>query len=235
MVGLLPAHEKVLAALRQSGLRVGDQLPGEPELALRLGMSRQSVREALVAMQALGLVTGRQGSRRRLSGFDATVFGEQLAWSLEPNPDNLLQMLQVRRVLEHSFLPVSSQSLGRRTLGELRALSDAMVALAAGGHTFLPEDEQFHRLLYSGLRNSALDGIIRGFWMLFRQAPGTITTTANLQRTAGIHRSIVDALEAGDIELAVHRLDAHFYDVQSRIISSRQEAGTGAELRGANN
>lgn len=223
MVGLLPAHERVLVALRESGVRAGDQLPSEPELADRLGISRQSVREALIAMQTLGLVEGRQGARRRLLGFDAAVLGEQVALSVEPSPENLLQLLQVRRALEHTFLPRAAQRLGRRRLRQLGELADAMVARSADGQTFLAEDEQFHSLLYAGLGNRALDGFVSGFWLAFRQAPRPLTTTANLSRTAAIHRAIVDALEAGDVELAVHRLDAHFYDVQARIISSRQE------------
>ncbi|MGB3954342.1 MAG: FCD domain-containing protein [Brooklawnia sp.] len=221
MVGLSPGHQRVLSALRESGVRPGDVLPSEPELADRLGVSRQSVREALVAMQALGLVEGRQGTRRRLACYEVAHLAEQVAVSVDPNPENLLQLLQVRRALERSFLPAAAQHLGRRRLRELGELSDVMVQRAAKGHAFVDADERFHTLLYAGLGNRALDGFVRGFWQVFRQAPPPITTAANLVSSAAVHRGIVEALRGGDAELAVHRLDAHFYDVQSRIAASR--------------
>ncbi|WIY83486.1 FCD domain-containing protein [Propionimicrobium sp. PCR01-08-3] len=219
MVGLLPAHERVLVALRQSGLRSGDCLPSEPRLALQLGMSRQSVREALVAMQAIGVVEGRQGARRRLVSFDPVLFGEHLALSMEPNRENLLQTLQVRRVLEHSFLPVAAQGMSQQRMNELDALADSMIRNARLERPFLELDEQFHTMLFAGLRNKALEGFIGGFWSLFRQAPSSITRTTSLSQTAAIHKAIVNALINNDLQLAVHRLDAHFYDVQSRIAS----------------
>jgi DNA-binding FadR family transcriptional regulator len=217
MAILDPSHDRLIAFLRSEGYRAGDVIPTEPALAAKLNVSRQSLRETLAGLQALGVVQARQGARRRLVGFDPGAFGRNLGLSLPYSGDSLQELLEVRRVLEVTYFRKAIPTLTSRRLRHLREQADRMAEKARSGHTFLDEDEQFHALLYEGLENSTLEGILSGFWHYFKAASEVVTTGQDLPKTAAVHADIVDAIEHGDPELASHRLDIHFFDVRRRV------------------
>ena len=214
---------RLVELFRELGLGPGDALPSEPTLAERLEVSRQAVRESLHALQALGVVEGRQGARRRLLGFDPAVFGRHVGLTLRPTLSSLRELLEIRRILESALLPTAIPLLRPDRLDELRALTDRMRDLALAGRPFLDEDEQFHGLLYEQLGNRTLSGLLGAFWQFFKAASATVTTGGDLPRTAAMHTAIVDALEAGDSDLAAHRMDAHFFDVRDRLIGQQSD------------
>ncbi len=170
-------------------------------------------------LQALGVVDGRQGARRRLVGFDPAVFGRHVGLTMLPTLSSLRELLEVRRILESGLLPAAIPMLRASHLAELRALTDRMSELADLGRTFLDEDARFHGLLFEPLGNRTLSGLLAAFWQFFKAASPTVTTGQDLPRTAAMHAAIVDALEAGHSDLAVHRIDAHFFDVRGRLLA----------------
>src|SRR4051794_6962718 len=217
MASLETPHDRLLVLLRQEGYTAGDVLPTEPLLAKKLNMSRQSVRETLAGLQALGVVEVRQGARRRLVGFDPGAFGRNLALTLPYTAESLQELLEVRRVLEVTYFRKALTTINPRRLRTLRGLTDRMADKAERNLAFLDEDEQFHEVLYQGLDDRTLTGILSGFWQYFKEASPAVTTGRDLPRTAKVHSDIVDAIDAGDLELAAHRLDVHFFDVRQRI------------------
>jgi DNA-binding FadR family transcriptional regulator len=145
------------------------------------------------------------------------VFGRQLGLTALPTLENLQELLEIRRILESGLLPAAIPALDAVTLGEMRRLTDAMREAAERGEPFLDEDERFHALMYKRLGNQTLSGILGAFWQFFKAASREVTTGEHLAHTAAMHAAIVDALESGDADLAVHRLDAHFFDVRDRL------------------
>ena len=214
---------RLVGLFRDMGLRPDDVVPSEAMLASRLAASRQAIRESLRALEALGVVDAHQGARRRLRGFDPSTFGRQLGLTTLPTLENLQELLEIRRILESAFLPAAIVALDASTLAEMRALTDAMHEAAHRGQPFLDEDESFHALMYKRLGNLTLSGMLGAFWQFFKTGSQEVTTGEHLQHTAAMHALIVDALESGDADLAVHRLDAHFFDVRDRL--RRQRTG----------
>jgi len=212
---------RLVGLFREMGLRPDDAVPSEAMLADRLAASRQAVRESLRALEALGVVDAHQGARRRLRGFDPSIFGRQLGLTTLPTLENLQELLEIRRILESAFLPAALLALDAATLAEMRALADAMREAADRGQPFLDEDETFHALMYKRLGNLTLSGMLGAFWQFFKTGSQEVTTGEHLQHTADMHALIVDALESGDADLAVHRLDAHFFDVRDRLRRQR--------------
>lgn len=219
MSALEEQQTKLIHLFRERGIGLGETIPSEPQLAAMLGMGRQAVREALCALQALGVIEGRQGARRRLRGFDPAVFGRHIGMTLPYTQESFQELLDLRKILETQYFPPAMRTLTSRKIRNLRAVTDSMRQLAAEGKTFLDEDERFHALLYEGLDNRTLAGVLSGFWQFFKTASTNITTGRDLPRTAAVHAAIVDAIEAGDDELAAHRLNIHFFDVRDRLSS----------------
>lgn len=227
MSALDEQQRRLINLFREREIGFGDTIPSEPELAAELNVGRQSLREALCALQALGVIEGRQGARRRLRGFDPGVFGRHIGMTLPYTLESFQELLDMRKILETQYFPAAIRTLTPRRIRSLRTVTDAMRELAAEGKTFLDEDERFHALLYEGLDNRTLEGVLAGFWHFFKSASANVTTGRDLPRTSAVHAAIVDAIEAGDEDLAAHRLNIHFFDVRDRLSGLRDEDFTG--------
>ncbi len=199
----------------------GDPLPPETELTATLGVSRNSVREALKGLQALGIVDVRHGY--------GTYVGSGELHSLRPGllfhgrlalrrarPRVLHDIVEVRELLESGLIRRSALEL---TPGALDALAAELAALGAGGDTARAgHDRRFHELLYEPLGNDLVLQLIDLFWDVYRRLEPEIgkprTDHAQVVRQ---HHRILDALTARDPDAAAEAVHAHFADVIARI------------------
>lgn len=204
---------KLIALFGERGLRAGDRLPPEQELARALGVSRPVIREALSVLEVLGLCHTRKGSGRVVAAFHFGNALNRLLLLANPSTDWLNGLLAVRQALEGAMLPLAISSLSKEALAELERLTSAMEAKAQRGEYFGDEDRRFHLTLYSPLKNDVLNGLLHLFWSMYdRLDETTLSHSQRLDETAAHHRKILSALQAGDIRRAQHQLDAHFYD-----------------------
>jgi DNA-binding FadR family transcriptional regulator len=224
-------EDRVLAYFHDSGLRSGDVVPSELELASELKVGRPALREALGALEVIGIVQSRQGARRTLGTFDMGAVIRTLTIGLVPDLQALRSLLEVRRVLEVGFLPQAAVKLTPKEIAHLRSLTDTMQEKASRGEVFVKEDQAFHAAIYHRLDNPILWGLLEAFWELFDHMGAETRTGTNLPETAASHARIVDALAAGELALAVHHLNSHFFDVRSRLV--RQSAGHPSDKQGA--
>lgn len=225
----LPMHVRILDVIREAGLPLGGPVPGELELAEQLGVARPRVREGLRVLEAFGAIDGRQGARRIWRGFDGGTFGEQIGGLLGAGGSKLLaDFLEIRQSLETTLLPHAIDRLGRGNLAQIRSVALQMITLADRGEPFTEADEEFHHALFRGLDNQMLLGMMNAYWRVFHAYSAGRPVHEDRPGVARKHLAIVDAAVNGDIRLAVHELDAHFYGVKRRLTMIEEEAGTAA-------
>lgn len=211
-------EDRVLAYFHTAGLRAGDVVPSELELASELKVGRPALREALGALEVIGIVQSRQGARRTLGTFDMGAVIRTLTIGIVPDLQSLRSLLEVRRVLEVGFFPQAAAKLTPQDVAELRSLTDTMQEKASRGEVFVAEDQAFHAAIYHHLHNPILWGLLEAFWELFDNMGAETRTGTNLPETAAAHARIVDALVIGEMALASHHLNSHFFDVRSRLV-----------------
>lgn len=200
-----PLARKLLTWIDDHRLAVGDRLPSEAKLCASLDVSRPAMREALSALETLGILVARKGSGRTLRA---------PAPGLRPTRSRLLDMLAVRQALEVHLLPAAAARLTPGTLAEIAPVLHAMELRAAEGQSFAAEDRRFHALLFRDLGNQVLLDLLAMFWDLFEAADTTaLAWQERREVSARRHRTIVDRLRDGDIRQAQYHLDTHFYDV----------------------
>ena len=224
-------EDRVLAYFHAAGLRSGDVVPPELELASKLKVGRPALREALGALEVIGIVQSRQGARRTLGTFDMGAVIRTLTVGMVPDLHALRSLLEVRRVLEIGFFPQAAARLTAKEIAHLRLLTDTMQQKASAGEVFVREDQAFHAAIYHRLDNPILWGLLEAFWELFDHMGAETRTGTNLPATAASHARIVDALVAGEMALAVHHLNSHFFDVRSRLV--RQSTAQTFDKQGA--
>src|SRR5699024_5782236 len=127
---VLGAVETAMQGLRNkiaSGeLAAGQKCPPEAELAAQLGVSRSSLREAVRAMSALGVMESRHGSGTYVSSLEPTVILQNFALLVDLLPlDGLLELFEIRRLMESHAAAAAAANATPEVLAKLTALVES--------------------------------------------------------------------------------------------------------------
>ncbi|TDE94907.1 FadR family transcriptional regulator [Occultella glacieicola] len=213
-------------------LKAGDPLPTEPELMAELGVSRNSLREAIKALQAVGIIDVRHGYGTFVGSAGLNSLEEGLGFRLTLSASGDLQdvreLLQLRRALEVGLAREVTEYWSHGSREPLEAVVAEMEAAAAQGRYFPDEDWRFHAAMYTPLHNGLILDLLRVFWNTFQQVddrlPGPRYTPAD---AASWHREICDALASGDPEWVARSLVEHFDGISVRLAAAGP-SGAGA-------
>lgn len=213
------AEAQVRRYIVTHGLQPGDRLPSEAELVGALGSSRVVVREALRALEAVGLLESRVGSGWYVRGFDVSVAAQTLARSLAFYPNILLDLLAVRGAMEADLIVRVADTLTAPDHAMLAELADRMRWRAARGERFPAEDAEFHRRLVAASGNQvalALVDLYFGVIEVLYQHNFPGPDPDDLAVVADGHAEIVVALARGDGRAASDALRASHDESQRR-------------------
>jgi DNA-binding FadR family transcriptional regulator len=219
-------YRSVQEAIREyilaNELRPGDMLPPETELVRQLGVSRTSVREAVKALESLGLLEVRRGSGLIVREFSLQALLENLSYG-HFDLAELVEIMEIRRVLENGMVEETMTRMPAATLADLQEVVAEMGRQAEQGNPFFAQDRRFHQLLFTPLGNSTVLKLLDVFWLTFSKA----STHADLQdrnpdRTYRDHVAILDAIAAHDIDGARRALDRHYDGLKGRLARARR-------------
>jgi DNA-binding FadR family transcriptional regulator len=214
-------QEAVKSYIAANGLAAGMKLPAEGELAEQLGVSRGSVREAMRALESIGIVETRRGVGVFVADFSLAALIDNLAYGLRGALREIAEVLQIRRALEVSLVGETVRLAGPEDIATLRRITERMRARAVQGRSFAEEDQQFHQALFACLGNATLLHLLDVFWLAFFKAASDLTLeNAEPLRTWADHQAIVDAIAARDVARARQQLDTH-YDGIAGLLAER--------------
>ncbi|MCF6469394.1 FadR family transcriptional regulator [Nonomuraea sp. MG754425] len=214
-------QERIVALIHERGLAAGSPMPTEVQLMELLGASRNSVREAVRALQALGIVEIRHGHGTFVGRAPLDALTSSFAFRVRSGPDGiraLQDLVEVRELLETGLIGQVAQSTSAPRLA-------ALEALASGMDRDREADRAFHALLYDSCGNELVLQLIGLFWDVYHEVEPTLGPPE--ERTAEIavnHRRIVAALRARDAEAAREAMRLHFRDVKARIARAEARA-----------
>jgi len=224
-------QREVMQLILDRRLRAGAPLPTEAELMESLGVSRNSVREALKALQALDIVEIRHGYGTYVGEASLTPLVDGLTFrTLAQQGDDtgaLAEILQVREVLEEGLVRRVAGTLSDAELARLEAVVERMEEAGRAGRPFPELDREFHELLYASLGNALVPQLLGAFWTVFRRVAGVRgwTDDPTPDMTVRRHRDIVIALRAGDVEGAQKAMADHFRGIEAR--AAQESRGVG--------
>ncbi|KOG15408.1 GntR family transcriptional regulator [Streptomyces viridochromogenes] len=216
-------QRQVMQLIIDRRLRAGALLPTEAELMEDLGVSRNSVREALKALQALDIVEIRHGYGTYVGQASLTPLIDGLTFRTLARHDHddsgaLAEILQVREVLEEGLIRRVAATVTEGELDRLESVVSRMEAAGRAGRAFPDLDREFHELLYASLGNDLVPQLLAAFWTVFRRVSGARgrADDPSPDLTARWHRDIVTALRARDVEGAQRAMSVHFRGIAAR-------------------
>ncbi|MEZ2390433.1 FadR/GntR family transcriptional regulator [bacterium RCC_150] len=212
----------IMELILERELEAGDPLPTENELSAALGVGRNTLRESLKVLQALGVIEIRHGFGMFVapSNFEALADGLTFRGRLSLHHHGLeaLQLVEVRQALESGLIGSSMDAMTSEQLTSIEETVLQMEGLAEAGENFVSEDAEFHRRLFEPLNNELLMNLMDVFWRVYRKIHVEIGPAHDdLVATAALHRNIYAAVAAGDKAEAAERIKRHFDGMRRRI------------------
>lgn len=200
-------------------LAAGDRLPAERELATRLGVSRATLSQALVALEVVGVVAVRHG--------DGTVVTEQgvrgaagraplddpadeITEAIRAHADRLPDVIDARDALETKIAALAAQ---RRTAEDLAVIDEALAVMAAdveAGGRGVEGDERFHASVTSAAHSPLLEQMMRTISTLIAESRlESLSQPGRPRASLAGHGAVAEAIRAGDPEAAAAAMHAH--------------------------
>lgn len=213
----------IMELILERELEAGDPLPTENELSAVLGVGRNTLRESLKVLQALGVIEIRHGFGMFVApnNFDALADGLTFRGrlSLRHHGQEALQLVEVRQALESGLIAGAMDLI---TVEHLAAVEESvlrMEALAGSRENFVEAAAEFHRSLFEPLNNELLVSLLGVFWQVYRRLHVELGAAegVDLLAEAAVHRGIYEAVSTGDKVLAAQRLHSHFDGIRRRI------------------
>ena len=209
--------EKLTQAMDQGVYPPGTRLPGERELAEEFGVSRVTIREAEVALQAMGRVTIKTGS--------GVYVAKELKVDEAAVPEvNAFELTEARVLFESEAAALAATLVTDEILAELETLCEALSCDATEpGHE--AADREFHLTIARATRNRAIRHVIENLWRMRTDLGGVKRVHEDVcRREPGSrideHRQILEALKAHDPVAARAAMRAHF----ARLLASMVDA-----------
>lgn len=143
--------DQIRTVIEESRFTPGTRLPPERELALQLGVSRPSLREALIALEIEGRVEIRMGSGVYVCAAPPSGSSEPAALGESPT-----ELMQVRSVLEGAVIMQAAARVTKQNLERVRTCLEGMRQDIRRGHPPVDADRRFHVAIAEITGNSLL-------------------------------------------------------------------------------
>jgi DNA-binding FadR family transcriptional regulator len=226
-------YRQIAEQLRQlmaSGeFAVGSRLPAERDLAVQLGVSRPSVREALIALEVEGMIEVRTGSGIYVQSTTAPHHKNQLTASDAPAEWGPLEVMSARILVEAEVAALAAQNAKKKDLQAIRTALQKMKLEAARDEVPRWGDEAFHEGIAKACGNSVLLDTVQRFWQarngpLFERLSDYFEHPASWQAAIAEHQTVLEAIEARDSTGARKAMQKHLKQAHKRYSASWRRA-----------
>lgn len=217
--------EQLRSAILAGEFVVGSRLPAERDLAKQLGVSRPSVREALIALEVEGWVEVRTGSGIYVLDRANLTKGPLI----DPTEWGPLELIRARRVVEGEIASLAALQAKKRDIEAMRLALTAMKSEAQQGVLPLDGDRAFHTAIVQACGNVVLLETVQSFWdsrrgPLFTRLGGYFETMKSWQSAIDEHEAILTAIVARDGPAARTAMHAHMDKSHTRFSASWRRA-----------
>ncbi|MEP6657190.1 MAG: FadR/GntR family transcriptional regulator [Betaproteobacteria bacterium] len=221
---------QIEALIEQGEFRAGGKLPAERELATLLGVSRTSVREAIISLEIAGLVEVRVGTGIFVRSAGAERGRQSVARAVADGGLGPFELLSARALIEGEVAALAARKRRKADLPGLRVSIDRMRALADDVGERDAADREFHERIAAMTGNGALAWVVSRLWDqrrgdLWIRTEAHFHTPALRAKTLLDHEAVVTAIEAQDADAARAAMRHHLSRV-AREFQRRIDAGT---------
>ena len=218
--------DQLRALIARGEYPVGSRLPPERDLSAQLGVSRPSVREALIALEVEGLIEVRMGSGIYVRPGDPKA-------ARPVSAEGPLEIIRARQLIESELAAHAARHMKKAQVAGLRDAIAVMEAQVADGQMPTRGDRLFHVRIAAASDNSVLLRVIGELWdergnPLFTQLGSHFETASSWNLAIAEHRTVVDAIASGSPDAARDAMSTHLARSHDRFTASWTADGAAA-------
>ncbi|MBS3735568.1 FadR family transcriptional regulator [Candidatus Bipolaricaulota bacterium] len=212
----IKVSEQILRSIIEGNYEIGDRLPPERELSKQMGVSRNSIREALGTLQALNIVSSHAGSGTYIENLPDSKELEALILPVIEEGENPTVVFEARKVFEPGVIEQAIHSLEDRDFGVLRQiLTDMENLLDSGNYEEAYEvNARFHLYIANAVENPIVRNSMSSLWKqthneLLREAVANYWKD-NKEKANELHWQLLDAMERKDVKASKKIVRQHY-------------------------
>ena len=192
----------------------GDRLPSERELMQLFAVGRPAIREAMLALDRMGLITVSHGERARVAAPNASSIIEQVATTarhlLLTSPQSLEDLKEARLFFELGIVRRAAERAGDDDIARLRGRLEDHIASLDELDRFLEMDKLFHREIASVSGNPILTAVSQAMFEWLEEFHVELVRAPGAERlTLEEHSAIFEAIAARDPQAAATAMERH--------------------------
>ena len=211
--------ERLLALFTSGDIAPGTRLPAERQLAASLGVGRSAVREALAALEILGIVIVRPGSGTYLRDGISELLPRTLSWGLMLGAPRTRELVELRSGLEVQAAQLAADRITDDALARMRENLETMAASLEDLPAFVEADAAFHREIAAASANQVLQELLQSIRSLLRiWVDRALTDEGHAAAALKEHTQIYDALAARNPEAVISMMRSHMQTASKRLL-----------------
>jgi GntR family transcriptional regulator, transcriptional repressor for pyruvate dehydrogenase complex len=204
--------ERIVELLISGQMKAGDKLPPEMELIEELEVSRSVLREALSALETLGVITRKT---REGTFFNNKIGTHPFSVMLALATDNLPAIIEARMALELGLVTIAAEKITDEQLKRLKATID--VIANSDDDDYGNADKEFHLIIALSANNPVLEGMIDSL-LITHNRINSLIQIRERERTLEYHKAIYAALESRNPQEAFTHMYQHLDFVRKKVL-----------------
>ena len=210
---------QVKALIAEGRLKSGDRLPPERDLAEKFRVSRASVREALRALESMGLIEIRAGEGTFIKEISVEALIAPLALVILTQREAVAEFFEARKILEPPIAALAARRASREEIQEMEHILEEQAKEIAAGKTGVRQDTAFHIAIASAAHNRAVSRIVATLMdVLVESREESLHIPGRPQRSHEDHRRILSALQERNEEGARRTMLNHVLAVERLVM-----------------
>ncbi len=221
--------EQIIRTIRDESFPVGSKLPSEFELAEEMGVSRPTIREALSALTAVGLIESRPGSGNYVCNGASMIdtIGKEAVLVLE-SESSCLEIMEARELFEPPVAGLAAKKRTAEDVKELRSLYEQLSQLAEKGafDPYFDMDKHVHLAITTASHNSLVAGALIPLvntmdQQLYREFTQDyyFKNKLGLEDVALLHDQLIQAIIDQNSKLAIQKMREHWKRMREAVSS----------------
>jgi GntR family transcriptional repressor for pyruvate dehydrogenase complex len=211
--------EQIQRLIRDGLLKPGDMLPPERELAETFQVSRSSLRDAIRALELMGMVEARQGEGTVVREPSAEAVASPLTAVLLQQRKFVSELLELRTMIEPTLAARAAKHAGAEDVARLEDILRRQREKVNRGELAIDEDSEFHYTIAQASNNKVVLQVVDVFMDLLRESrKQSLQVEGRLQKSLASHQQILRAIARHDAAAAENAMRRHIREVESIVL-----------------
>ena len=212
--------EFIKKQIKEGELKLGGRLPAERELSEKLGISRNSVREAIRSLEIMGVISSQHGAGNYLTGNFESNLVESMSMMFLMNQIDYQQISQLRRALELQAMMLAIDNISDEETVQLKKIISQLEHVREESNIIL--DKQLHYNIALASHNILIIDILQALSELIDQFIADLrreilSTDDSRDRLYEAHNEMVKSIVTKDKQLAYHAINKHFGIIDEKL------------------